>query len=324
MDDKLITVIVPVYNVETYLERCINSIINQTYKKLEIILVDDCSLDFSGKICDKYASIDSRIKVIHRKENGGISLARNDALDIAQGDYITFVDSDDYIFPEMYEDMKNSIEKCNVDICVCPWLYENTNGEQVVDIDKIDNSIYGYKKSRVFEHYLYEGNYENGMVAAVWNKMYKRHLFKNIRFSGLCMEDEEINDKINIKNVDIYVIDRPYYVYCQNLNSITNERFSKKKLHFLDVLINRINLFYNDNNISRETKRLFCNIFIEYWYKLKSENIKIPNYYRNNLRKYLIDLIRDFPNNYKLIMRTFLFLFSPWIYEKLVAMNEKN
>ena len=111
--NSLISVIVPVYNVEDYLDRCIESIINQTYKNLEIILVDDGSTDSSGKKCDEYALRDGRIKVFH-KENGGVSSARNMGLDIATGDYIGFVDSDDLLEHNMYEMLLNNAEKHNV------------------------------------------------------------------------------------------------------------------------------------------------------------------------------------------------------------------
>ncbi len=115
MEDKLISIIIPVYNVERYLRECIDSIIAQTYKNLEIILVDDGSSDKSGEICDEYSKKDSRIKVIHKK-NGGLSDARNVALDIAKGDYIGFIDSDDYIEKDMFQILYNLAEEYNAEI----------------------------------------------------------------------------------------------------------------------------------------------------------------------------------------------------------------
>ena len=116
--NELISIIVPVYNVEKYLEKCVNSIVNQTYKNLEIILVDDGATDSSGKLCDKLAKIDNRIKVYH-KENGGLSDARNYGVERATGDYIGFVDSDDYIDSEMYGKLYEAIKKENVDVAEC-------------------------------------------------------------------------------------------------------------------------------------------------------------------------------------------------------------
>lgn len=120
MKEDLISIIVPVYKVENYLSKCLDSMICQTYKNIEIILVDDGSPDNSGKICDDYAKKDSRIKVIH-KENGGLSDARNAGLKIATGKYIGFVDSDDYISVEMYEKLYNQAKKEDADIACCNY-----------------------------------------------------------------------------------------------------------------------------------------------------------------------------------------------------------
>ena len=121
--NELISVIVPIYNVEKYLERCLDSIIKQTYKNLDIILVDDGSIDNSTKICDEYVKKDSRIKVIH-KENGGLSDARNVGIDNSDGKYICFIDSDDYIELDMIENLYDGIVKNNANICCCGKLLE--------------------------------------------------------------------------------------------------------------------------------------------------------------------------------------------------------
>ena len=118
MTKELISIIVPVYNVEKYLKKCVDSIVNQTYKNLEIILVDDGATDNSGKICDELVELDNRIKVYHKK-NGGLSDARNYGVERATGDYIGFVDSDDYIDAEMYEKLYEAIKKENVDVAEC-------------------------------------------------------------------------------------------------------------------------------------------------------------------------------------------------------------
>lgn len=128
--DKLISVIVPIYNVEKYLTKCIESIINQTYENLEIILVDDGSPDNCPIICDEYAKRDSRVKVIHKK-NGGLSDARNAGLDIATGEYIMFIDSDDFVEIDMMESMMNNMIDNNVDLVVCNIKYIYDNSEKV-------------------------------------------------------------------------------------------------------------------------------------------------------------------------------------------------
>jgi len=141
-ETPLISVIVPVYNAEHFLKRCVDSIRSQTYKNFEIILIDDGSTDSSGMLCDNYQALDSRIRVIH-KPNGGLSSARNAGLDICSGEYIAFVDSDDYIDSKMYESMLSCLEEENVDICVCQWQYELSDGQQVVDISKVNPNIFG-------------------------------------------------------------------------------------------------------------------------------------------------------------------------------------
>ena len=130
----LISVIVPVYNVENYLPRCLDSIINQTYTNLEILLVDDGATDNSGKLCDEYAQKDNRIRVFH-KENGGVSSARNMGLDNATGEYIAFVDSDDYIDKCMYEIMLNSSVQNNADIVVCGYLSQSIKTKKAAQTD---------------------------------------------------------------------------------------------------------------------------------------------------------------------------------------------
>ena len=158
-EEKLISVIIPVYNVEKYLRRCIDSVINQTYKNLEIIIVDDGSTDNSSNICDEYTNKDSRVKVVH-KENGGLSSARNVGIELAKGDLIAFVDSDDYIELEMYEKLKENMDKYDSDIAICQYY----------------NSFkYSIKRQiGVEEEKIYEGKdmffHMDEIKAIAWNK----------------------------------------------------------------------------------------------------------------------------------------------------------
>ena len=152
IENALISVIVPVYNVEKYLEKCIDSICNQTYRNLEIILVNDGSTDKSGILCDKFKIKDSRIIVIH-KENGGLSDARNAGIDIANGEVLGFVDSDDYIMPEMYEKMLNIMYANDLDIVQCGYkkVYENYDNINDIFINKTDIKI--FNRNEAFEHF---------------------------------------------------------------------------------------------------------------------------------------------------------------------------
>ena len=167
-----ISVVVPIYKVEKYIHKCIQSILAQTYKNLEIILVDDGSPDRCGAICDSYAKEDPRIKVIH-KQNGGLSDARNAGIDAAEGGFIGFVDSDDYIAPQMYEQLIKQLVKYNADIAVCKSISVKENQEAVfTDSDTV--RVYEDNAARAMI-------YDNDFTVNAWNKLYRSKLFNNIQ-----------------------------------------------------------------------------------------------------------------------------------------------
>ena len=315
MRTPLISVIIPVYNVEKYLHRCLDSVIAQTYQNLEIICVDDGSIDESGKICDQYAVRDARIKVIHQ-ENQGLSAARNRGLDAADGEYIAFVDSDDYILEGMYKKMLDKLLDYSVDLCVCQWQYEFSDGRQVVKKKNIDPTIYGCKTSLEFARFLYRGNYENGVVVAAWNKLYRRALLDKIRFEGRIHEDEAFNGRIMAKNISVYVMEEQFYVYAQNGDSLTNKPFSANKFFFLDVLAERRELFKSDAFIRQETELLYCNMYIEYCLRARKDGVAVshPERYRQIFRKMFSSLRREGKANIKFRLRMMLFSFSPSLY----------
>ncbi len=315
MRTPLISVIIPVYNVEKYLRRCLDSVIAQTYQNFEIICVDDGSIDDSGKICDQYAVRDARIKVIHQ-ENQGPSAARNRGLDAAEGEYIAFVDSDDYILEDMYKKMLDKLLNYNVDLCVCQWQYEFSDGRQVVKKKNIDPTIYGCKTSLEFARFLYRGNYENSVVVAVWNKLYRRALLDKIRFEGRIHEDEAFSGRIMAKNISVYVMEDQFYVYAQNGDSLTNKSFSANKFFFLDALAERRELFKSDAFIRQETELLYCNMYIEYCLRARKDGVAVshPERYRQIFRKMFSSLRREGKVNIKFRLRMMLFSFSPSLY----------
>lgn len=315
MRTPLISVIIPVYNVEKYLHRCLDSVIAQTYQNLEIICVDDGSIDESGRICNQYAVRDARIKVIHQ-ENQGLSAARNRGLDAADGEYIAFVDSDDYILEGMYKKMLDKLLDYSVDLCVCQWQYEFSDGRQVVKKKNIDPTIYGCKTSLEFARFLYRGNYENGVVVAAWNKLYRRALLDKIRFEGRIHEDEAFNGRIMAKNISVYVMEEQFYVYAQNGDSLTNKPFSANKFFFLDVLAERRELFKSDAFIRQETELLYCNMYIEYCLRARKDGVAVshPERYRQIFRKMFSSLRREGKANIKFRLRMMLFSFSPSLY----------
>lgn len=315
MRTPLISVIIPVYNVEKYLHRCLDSVIAQTYQNIEIICVDDGSIDESGRICDKYAVRDAHIKVIHQ-ENQGLSAARNRGLDAAEGEYIAFVDSDDYILEDMYKKMLDKLLNYNVDLCVCQWQYEFSDGRQVVKKKNIDPTIYGRKTSLEFARFLYRGNYENGVVVAAWNKLYRRALLDTIHFEGRIHEDDAFNGRIMAKNISVYVMEEQFYVYAQNGDSLTNKPFSANKFFFLDVLAERRELFKSDAFIRQETELLYCNMYIEYCLRARKDGVAVshPERYRQIFRKMFSSLRREGKANIKFRLRMMLFSFSPSLY----------
>lgn len=228
---KKITVIVPIYNAEEYLKRCIDSILSQTYEKLEIILVNDGSTDNSGEICDEYQLQDERIKVIH-KSNGGQSSARNRGIDIATGEYVAFVDSDDWIVDDIYEHSIKLIEKYNGDIV--DFKVEFTNGKIKEEVDK-KCSINIFEEKEILRNYLYKGQVENAPFSPC-RKLYKKALFDNIRFpEGKINEDIATNYKILTKCKKLISTDKVGYYYFQSDNSTTRNGLSSRDFDLLDA-----------------------------------------------------------------------------------------
>lgn len=246
MDNQknLISIIVPVYNVEKYLEKCVDSLINQTYKNIEIILVDDGSKDNSGSLCDEIAKKDSRIHVIHKK-NGGLSSARNEGLKHANGSYIGFVDSDDWLNPIMYETLYNILNKNEADISYCTFAKVFNENEKIPA--KNDSDIVTFNKEEAMNSFYTDISVYSTVA---WNKLYKKELFDDITYpEGKIHEDEGTTYKLFYKASKIAFINQPFYYYRFNPKSITNSKFSKKNFDILDIYEDKIN-FIKDNNIS--------------------------------------------------------------------------
>lgn len=220
--DDLISVIVPIYKVEEYLDECISSIVAQTYKNLEIILVDDGSPDNCGAICDDWAEKDSRIRVIH-KENGGLSDARNAGLSMANGDYIAFVDSDDWIDLRMYEKLLLAMKREDCDLVACNIL--SCYPERQVPYGCETYTVGG---SEVFLSMLYD---DTRFPVSAWNKLYRRELWDDIRFPiGKICEDAFTTYLLVDKANKIAQIPEALYCYRIRENSIMTSSFSRKRM----------------------------------------------------------------------------------------------
>ena len=223
MKREFISVIVPVYNVEYYLKQCLDSIVNQTYRNLEIIVVDDGSTDSSGDICDEYAQIDARIKVIH-KENGGLSSARNAGLDVCTsgGELIAFVDSDDWLELDMFEVLYTNLKEKNVDIA-CVGYYQ-------CYMNKIVKGNFCKGKLYSGENLISEICEDGYYNLAVWNKLFKRSIFDKIRFPENRYEDAFIFFEILERVSKVYISQETKYFYRQRKDSIMNKVFDDNVL----------------------------------------------------------------------------------------------
>ena len=232
MKHPLLSVIVPVYNVEPYISRCVDSVINQTYKNLEIILVDDGSTDDSGKICDEYAKIDSRIKVIHKK-NGGLVSARKAGLKTANGQYATYVDSDDFIEQGMYNCYVNLAVENNVDV-VSGGKIRDYGTHAVLESESLEVGLYSDDKIDFLTKNLIDINnfFKYNISVHIFDKIYKIDLLKKWQMvvpnEIVIGEDASVVYPLMFDAERVYVSGKNYYHYCIRSNSIMGSEPAKK------------------------------------------------------------------------------------------------
>lgn len=230
----LISVIVPIYKVEAYLNRCVESIVRQTYTELEIILVDDGSPDGCPALCDEWAGKDKRIKVIH-KSNGGLSDARNAGMRAAEGNYISFVDSDDWIAPEFYRLLLEAMRETGSDIAACK-IQKVGKAE---DIQKTLN-ITGKREELDTVSALRELICENKVQQVVWNKLYKKECIDSVPFEkGKCNEDEFWSYQVFGSAERTVLIDYIGYYYFQRAGSIMGTSYSRRRLDAVEAKCKR-------------------------------------------------------------------------------------
>lgn len=315
--NEIISIIVPIYNVEPYLNRCIHSLINQTYKNLEIILINDGSTDQSGDICNKAAQKDSRIKVIHG-ENNGVSSARNIGLEIATGKYIGFVDSDDWIELNMYELLYKNIIRNNSDMVICDAFIESkaTKVHSVMKDDCIFN------KNEMFKTIPYNEGFN-------WlcNKLFKRELFNNVRLNEKIYIGEDIlcicecicyGDKFSYISI-------PLYHYFTREDSAFNSSFNLKKLTNIDAYKKILYLYqeYAPKYVDKAKEMyIIANINVIKWNILSD----IPNEFiidqsKNNINEMLN--MGNFNLEFKSRIKVYLMKINPVILVKLSEIYKK-
>ena len=290
----LISVIVPVYKVEKYLDRCVQSIVDQTYRNLEIILVDDGSPDRCPAMCDAWAEKDSRIKVIH-KENGGVSSARNMGMKAANGKYVCFVDSDDWVDLRYVEILYGVAEAHYADIAVCKTIcLGNTDPEPPAYLGaptvRIGNA------EEVMESLVYGGEYRGTPC----DKLYRKEMVCGVNFPiGYRHEDEFFAHRVALRVKRVVYVDAPLYVYCQ-INSSFMHEFTMGRLDVLEAFLERMDILAQEYpELYPVWKVKFCNTCVNIYaemLKARPENFKEYDRkiraYRNRVRIPLLAFLR--------------------------------
>lgn len=302
METSLVSIIIPVYNVEKYLDRCIQSVFQQSYKKLEIILIDDGSPDSCPRLCDEYGNIDKRVRVLHKK-NEGLGLARNSGLALATGKYVLFIDSDDYLSENMVEKLVCQAEFMNADIVYCGYFYETINHKwlEVRDFEN-EQTFKGNDIDAVSLAFITNQNkLKVRLQRTVWHALYSKALIddEDIRFPSerqIPSEDLIFQSRISkFANIISFVPDCLYY-YCLNNNSITMN-FKKDRYLKLVNEKNELLRIYSNKGVDRYINNLYFVSIKSYFYNLiEQKNIAFSE--KNKIiKEVVIDMHRDCINH---------------------------
>ncbi len=306
MREPFISVIIPVYNAEKYLHKGLDSVINHTYNNLEIILIDDGSTDKSSEICDEYASKDSRIIVKH-KENGGVSSARNAALDLIKGEYVAFVDSDDYVEPDYIEYLYRLIYDSNANISCCQFSMFDENGNQKRIPNKQEkNVIIGNEEC--FRYLIYnDDNYS-------WGKLFETRLFKHIRYRGKSFDDTLTVYKIFAKCEKLVIGEKVKYNYLYRKNSICHSIDIQKMERIIGYIEHRdfiVNNFPQMKGFAERKIIKTCNWLLRKIIINKHQPIS------------LIENKSDFKDGKNLLQKTYRNYYKNYISIKGISLREK-
>lgn len=290
-----ISIIVPIYKVEAYLEKCILSCMNQTHRNVEIILVDDGSPDKSGDICDAYALKDERIQVIHKK-NGGLSDARNAGIEVATGDYLVFVDSDDFLHAEMCEALLKNLIDGEADMAVCSFMEVRDHN------DVPDNTDYKTQTISNIEALDLFFTFSSINMTVVWNKLYKRFLFDTLRFPvDSIREDEATLYQLIHQSKRISITTRYLYYYFQRDDSFVHIKTVKKEICLADTFEERLRYFAADQelrSIYLLALKRYCLWLLAEAYLFDKTFPDAPAFYKNmdaRRVKYIDCLLKEHP-----------------------------
>lgn len=291
MNNPLISVIVPIYNVERYLRTCIDSIVNQTYSNLEIILVDDGSPDKCPELCDEYAENDNRVKVIHQK-NGGLAHARNVGLENSSGKYVLFVDSDDFIACESIEYLYKGLVKQKADISIGSFTSFCDGKHVSCSVDYVD--YVDMRRDECFERYASIDAKTSMPLITAWNKLYKKDLFNGVKYpEGKLYEDAFTTYRVLDKARRVVVTPMILYFYRLNPQSILGQPFKEKHFEMVEAFRGAMDYFYQKEDFDIAEmflppllmREIYCWWGVKYVLKNKKMASRVLNDYRNDCKK---------------------------------------
>jgi glycosyltransferase involved in cell wall biosynthesis len=321
--NELISVIVPIYNTEGFLAKCIKSITEQTYLEIEIILVNDGSQDNCGMICDQLALDDDRIRVIH-KDNSGISDARNAGLDSAAGKYVLFADSDDYLHPEMIEKLWKLAKRYRSDLVICNYTNKYNSNNQAAE--NKEDYIKELTNIEALNHLF--SRLDQKMIVA-WNKLYYIDLFSDIRYpSGRNYEDEFVSYRLLDKAKKIVYTGEKLYFHVWRENSIMGKGFSLERLQVLDAHAERTEYFLAQgySSLYKRSRHTYMTGIIKNYYRICNHSSggalarrKLFKRYRAEFKKYKYFTAMRLRKN--LIL--YLFYLHPGIYRAGIGVRKK-
>ncbi len=311
---EIVSVIIPTFNTGDYLNRCLNSVTLQTYKNLEIIVVDDGSAEETHKICDEWAKKDKRIKIIH-KQNGGVSSARNIGLDKCTGKYVMFIDADDYIDNSMIEKMLNKIE--GYDCVYCKYILKCKNSNIYINEFNIKNlnnadrlKYFIGNKSKLKNNMLYK----NSIMGSNWRILFRKDLTKNIRFDENLKYSEDFVFIMEIlqKQPQINYLDEYLYYYCENEISYSSS-INMKKIDYSYQILPYMYKYFDKNLYYKELAYFEISTILNFYSILKSNNLNLNSlddekklFVNKNLTFKKIRNFCKFESNFKLKLLVYL------------------